>query len=114
VFFAHETPAYPPFALRFYRSRTSVAIHVRMGAAIKGEEVIPPAEPQEDEKLVGSYEQIYLSEEQSLFIRTRKLTPGPRVQDFVNISIGPRLSWQQPKLDRGFSASSSRFERRNS
>jgi hypothetical protein len=115
VFFAHETPAYPPFALRFYRSRTSVAIHVRMGAAIKEvEEVTPPAEPQEDEKLVGSYEQIYLSEEKSLFIRTRKLNPGPRVQDFVNISIGPRLSWQPQTLDRGSSAPGSDSERRNS
>ena len=75
VFFAHDSPAYPPFALRFYRPEILLhpAIYIRMGATIKeGEEVTPPAQPQEDEKLVGLYEQIYLSEEKSLFIRTRK------------------------------------------
>ncbi len=97
MFFAHDSPVHPPFALRFYRPRFFLdpAIYIRMGATIKeGEEVTPPAQPQENEKIVGSYEQIYLSEEKSLFIRTRKLTPDGRFKGFVNIFIGPRLSWQ--------------------
>jgi hypothetical protein len=115
VFFAHDSAANLPFALRFYRFGPSgnCKIYVRIGATIKeGEEVTPLAQPQEDAKLVGSYEQIYLSEERSLFIRTRKIAPGPRVEDFVNISIGPRLSWQQQKLDRDSSHPSSHPERR--
>jgi hypothetical protein len=66
VVFAHDSPAYPLFALRFHRLKPSgdLAIYFRMGAAIKEwEEGTLPARPQEDEKLVESYEQICLSEE---------------------------------------------------
>ncbi|PMD20171.1 hypothetical protein NA56DRAFT_186674 [Hyaloscypha hepaticicola] len=86
-----------------------------MGAAInEGEDVTGPARPQEEEKLVGSHEQIYLGEEKSLFIRIRKMAPGPHVHDFVNISIGPRLSWQQQIPDRSSRVPSSDSESRNS
>jgi hypothetical protein len=102
IFFGHDSPAYTPFALRFCPPDSSGdhTYYVRVGGTIKEwEGETTSASPQEDEMLVRSYGQIPLSDDKSLFIRTRKRGPQSRGSDFVNISVGSRILWQQKLPD---------------
>jgi hypothetical protein len=96
VFFAHDSPGYVPFAIRFGGpdSFGNLAYHVRVGLAIEEwEKGIFSEILEEDDKILDENSPISLSEDNFLFIRIRKSPPQSLASDCVSISIGPRHSW---------------------
>jgi len=100
VFFKHDSPHYPPFAIRFdKRYRKGKVTHdfrCRVGSSSEEWEECPIQWIlEENDGPVGTHAQFPLTQDESLFIRARKTVSSSFNGHFVNISIEPRIRWQQ-------------------
>ncbi|KAE9378532.1 HET-domain-containing protein [Stipitochalara longipes BDJ] len=106
VFFSHVSLGCPPFAIRFegLNARGYYNYRIRVGPEIKEWEKDNRTEClEQDHVVVDANGQIPLYNDMVLFIRTRKGGSQSHARNFVNISIGPRLSWHQQTHDRSSS-----------